>query len=226
MTLLAAFKTLLHKYSGQDDIVVGAAVAGRTQVETEGLIGLFINMLPLRSQLAGTLTFSELLSRVRSTTLAALTHQTLPLDKIVEALRPERKLNQTPLFQVAFGLQNAAIQPVEVSGLTLTPIAFDLDATRLDLTVWMWETAAGLAASYTYALDLFEPSTIERMHEHFETLLEAIVANPDEEIALLEFRSKREREEQAEQERRRQQSEYQKLLSAAVKTRTASDHRN
>lgn len=226
MTLLAAFKTLLHKYSGQDDIVVGAAVAGRTLAETEGLIGLFINMLPLRTQLTGTLTFGELLSHVRSTTLAAFTHQTLPLDKIVEAVRPERKSSQTPLFQVAFGLQNAAIQPVEVSGLTLTPVAFDLDAARLDLTVWMWETAAGLAASYTFALDLFEPSTIERMHEHFETLLEAIVANPDEEIALLEFRSSREREEQVEQNRRRQQSEYQKLISAGLKTKAAPDHRS
>jgi amino acid adenylation domain-containing protein len=224
MTLLAAFKTLLHKYSGQDDIVIGAAVAGRTRAETEGLIGLFINMLPLRSQLTGTLTFRELLSHVRSITLAAFTHQTLPLDKIVEAVRPERKANHTPLFQVAFGLQNAAIQPVEVSGLTLTPVSFDLDATRLDLTVWMWETPAGLAASYTYTLDLFEPSTIERMHEHFETLLEAIVANPDEEIALLEFRSRREREEQVEEKRRRQQAEYQKLLSAGLKTKAAPDH--
>jgi len=89
----------------------------------------------------------------------------------------------------------------------------------------MWETPAGLAASYTYASDLFEPSTIERMHEHFETLLEAIVTNPDEEIALLEFRSQREREEQVEQNRRRQQSEYEKLLSAGLKTRAAPDRR-
>ena len=125
MTLLAAFQTLLHRYSAQDDIVIGTPIAGRTRLETESLIGLFVNTLVLREDLSGDPDFMELLRRVRETAFAAYAHDDVPFEKLVEQLQPERDLSRTPLFQVGFVLQNDPLQSLEVPGLKLDQIAVD-----------------------------------------------------------------------------------------------------
>ncbi len=125
MTLLAAFQTLLFRYSGQQDIVVGSPVAGRNRTELEGLIGFFVNMLPLRTDLSGAPTFRELLGKVRETTLDAYAHQELPFEKLVEELQPERSPSHAPLVQVVFVLQNTPRTPLELPGLTAQSIAVE-----------------------------------------------------------------------------------------------------
>ena len=122
MTLLAALKVLLHRYTGQDDIVVGTPIANRTQAETEGLIGFFVNTLVLRTNLSDDPTFRELLGRVREVALGAYAHQDLPFEKLVEVLHPERNLSHSPLFQVLFVLQNTPLSAFELPGLTVSPV--------------------------------------------------------------------------------------------------------
>jgi amino acid adenylation domain-containing protein/FkbM family methyltransferase len=183
MTLLAAFQVLLQRYSRQDDIVVGAPVASRTQAETEGLIGCFVNTLVLRVDLSGSPTFRELLDRVREVCLGAYTHQDLPFEMLVEALRPERDLSSNPLFQVMFMFQNIPEAPVDLPGMELSLLEVDGGTAKLDLTLALMDTAAGLHGLIEYNIDLFEAATIARMIGHFQTLLEAIVANPDQPIA-------------------------------------------
>jgi len=196
MTLLAAFQTLLYRYSGQEDICVGSPIANRNRRELEGLIGFFVNSLVLRTDLSGNPTFRELLARVRETTLAAYAHQDLPFEKLVEELHPDRDPSRNPLFQVVFALQNAPMQPLELPGLTLQPLKFEVQTTRFDLELHLWEsdhglsslwegTCDGLSGFMAYSSDLFEPGTIARMLEHFQTLLAGIVANPDTAIAEL-----------------------------------------
>jgi non-ribosomal peptide synthetase component F len=196
MTLLAAFQTLLHRYTGQGDIVVGSPIANRNHSELEPLIGFFVNSLVLRVDLSDNPTFRELLARVREITLAAYDHQDLPFEKLVEELHPERDLSRNPLFQVVFALQNAPMQPLELPGLTLNPLKFDVSTTRFDLELHLWEQGHGLSGLWeemsgglrgfvAYNTDLFDASTIARMCQHFQTLLEGIVANPDAQIADL-----------------------------------------
>src|ERR1051326_5879968 len=133
MTLLAAFQTLLFRYSGQDDIVVGTPIANRRYRELEDLIGFFVNSLALRARSLKTLTFTELLQRVRETTLAAYAHQDLPFEKLVEELQPERDLSRNPIFQVMFALQNAPLGELELPGLTLQEQEIESNTTRFDL---------------------------------------------------------------------------------------------
>jgi len=196
MTLLAAFQTLLYRYTGQEDIAVGSAIANRNRSELEGLIGFFVNSLVLRVNLAGNPTFRQLLGRVRQVALEAYAHQDLPFEKLVEELQPERDLSRNPLFQVVFALQNAPMQPLELPGLTLSPLKFDVGTTRFDLELHLWEPAQGLSGLWeqqseglsgfiAYSTDLFDPSTIARMLAHFQTLLSGIVANPDTRLADL-----------------------------------------
>ena len=139
MTLLAAFQVLLHRYTRQDDIVVGTVVAGRTRVEVEPLIGLFINSLVLRTDLSGDPSFRELLRRVREVTLGAYAHQAVPFEKLVEELQPERAAGRAPLFQVAFGLQNAPDENLTLPNLTLSSLDFENEMVRFDLTIWFSE---------------------------------------------------------------------------------------
>ncbi len=204
MTLLAAFQTLLHRYTGQADIVVGSPIANRNRSELEPLIGFFVNSLVLRVDLSDNPTFRELLARVREITLAAYDHQDLPFEKLVEELHPERDLSRNPLFQVVFALQNAPMQPLELPGLTLNPLKFDVNTTRFDLELHLWEQGHGLSGLWeemseelsgfvAYNTDLFDASTIARMFQHFQTLLENIVANPDAHIADLPLLSAAER---------------------------------
>ncbi len=185
MTLLAAFDTLLYRYTGVADILVGSPIANRDRSEIEGLIGFFVNTLVMRTNLAGNPSFSELLGRVREVALSAYAHQNLPFEMLVEALQPERDLGHTPLFQVVFNLQNAPVQELELAGLTVSSLPVESTATKVDLALSMENTTQGLVGVWEYNTDLFDTSTIERMTGHFVTLLEAIVANPSERISQL-----------------------------------------
>ena len=178
MTLLAAYDILLYRYTGQTDILVGSPIANRNHSEIEGLIGFFVNTLVLRTDVSGNPSFAELLGRVRDMAIDAYAHQDLPFEMLVEALQPQRSLSHTPLFQVMFVLQNAPMPEVELAGLTVTSLPAQGTTAKFDLTLAMENTAAGLVGVWEYNTDLFDRSTIERTAGHFQTLLEAIVANP------------------------------------------------
>ena len=178
MTLLAAFKVLLYRYTGQADFGVGSPIANRTLPELEALIGFFVNTLVLRTDMSGEPGFIELLSRVRETTLGAFDHQELPFEKLVEVVNPAREMSYSPLFQVMFVLQNMPGAAVQLPGLRLSSVAVDSGASMFDLTLFMWERDQGLSGSVEYNTDLFDAERIERMVGHFQTLLEGIVAGP------------------------------------------------
>jgi acyl carrier protein len=218
MGLLAAFQTLLYRYTGQDDIVVGTAIAGRGRAEIESLIGFFINMLVMRTSLAGAPRFVDLLSRVRETALGAYAHQDLPFEKLVEVLQPRRDAGVSPLFQVAFGLQNTPAPHIQLPGLEVRPVSFEEQAVRYDLTLWVWETTDGLTAAWTYSTDLFDESSIVRMHQHYDALLLNIVARPEERVNALEMLTEAERKQRVVDER---QSHDLKLESLRTSRRTA-----
>lgn len=194
-TLLAAFQTLLYRYTGQDDIVVGSPIANRSRPEIEGLIGCFTNTLVLRSDFAGNPTFRTLLHRVRTTVLDGLAHQELPFEKLVEELQPERDLSRTPLFQVLFVFNNTALNFDQFGAVQATPVDFPSSIARFDLTLSVMELASGLQAHLTYNTDLFDAETIERMVGHFQTLLAGIVADPDQPIANLPLLTTAERQQ-------------------------------
>jgi amino acid adenylation domain-containing protein len=179
MTLLAAFKVLLHRYSGQDDIVVGTATANRNSKKTEMLMGFFVNMLVLRTDLSGNPTFREVLTRVRRVALGAFTQQDLPFEKLVAELQPERHLSHTPLLQVVFLLQNTPQSALYLPGLTLSPFGVGFGMTHFDLYMSMTENNQGLRATLEYNADLFESHTITRMLDIFGFLLERLSAEPD-----------------------------------------------
>jgi acyl carrier protein len=187
MTLLAAFKTLLHRYTSREDIIVGTPIANRTRGEIEDLIGFFVNTLVLRSDFSGNPTFCELLGRMRETTLGAYAHQDLPFEKLVEDLNLSRQLGQTPLLQVVFTLQNAPMPPLELSGMTLEVESVDSGTAKFDLVLNMAETEEGLAGWLEYNRDLFEDATISRMQRHFEKLLASIVEQPEARLDDLEI---------------------------------------
>ncbi|MCC5603472.1 non-ribosomal peptide synthetase [Nostoc favosum] len=195
MTMLAAFQTLLYRYTQQEDIVVGSAIANRNRSELEGLIGFFVNSLVLRSDLSGNPTFRELLNRVREVTLGAYTHQDLPFEKLVEELHPERDLSRHPLFQVVFSLQNTPIEALELPGLKLSLLDFDSKIAKLDLEFHLWRDLETLKGQVVYSTDLFDQSTITRMLGHFQILLESIVANPKQHISDLALLTEGERQQ-------------------------------
>jgi amino acid adenylation domain-containing protein len=180
MSLLAAFQTLLHRYTGQDDIVVGTLIANRHRAEFEALIGFFVNILVLRTNLSGDMSFRTLLARVREITLSAYEHQDLPYEKLLEELRPPRDLSRNPLFQVLFVFHNMAGHTPELPGLIVKPLEIDPGTARFDLTLEFWETLEGLRGRFEYSTELFEAATIARMAGHLQTLLEGIVADPEQ----------------------------------------------
>ncbi|WP_375476969.1 amino acid adenylation domain-containing protein [uncultured Nostoc sp.] len=185
MTLLAAFQTLLWRYTGQEDIVVGSPIANRNRAEIEGLIGFFVNTLVLRTNLAGNPSFEELIKRVREVALGAYTHQDLPFELLVEQLQPQRDLSRTPLFQVMFVLQNAPMSALDLPDLTLSPVESDSHSAKFDLTLFITETESGLVGNLEYSTDLFKESSIHRMVEHLQTLLSGIVINPQARLSEL-----------------------------------------
>ena len=185
MTLLAAFQTLLYRYTGQADISIGSGIANRNRAETEGLIGFFVNTLVMRTDLSGNPGFRELLGRVRGVALAAYAHQDVPFERLVEELRPARHLNHTPLFHVMFILQNTPASALAVPGLVLTPLVIDNGTAKFDLTLSLTETEQGLVCSFEYNTDLFAAVTIARMAEHFQTLLAGVTADPARRLSEL-----------------------------------------
>jgi non-ribosomal peptide synthetase component F len=185
MTLLAAFQTLLHRYTGQDDLVVGTPIANRNRAEIEGLIGFFVNNLVMRADTSGDPVFRELLKQVRKSTLDAYAHQDLPFEKLVEELKPERDLGSNPLFQVLFVLQNAPVFSLQLPDLTLSLMRIEDTSTTFDLEVHLQETSEGLKCTFVYRTDLFEAATIERMAAHYQRVLEGIVANPSQRLSEL-----------------------------------------
>ncbi|QKQ75236.1 non-ribosomal peptide synthetase [Nostoc sp. TCL240-02] len=192
-TLLAAFVVLMFRYSGQDDICIGSPIANRNRREIEPLIGFFVNTLVLRHQIEGNPSFSEFLSQVRQVATSAYTHQDVPFEQVVEALQPERSLSYNPLFQVVFVLENFLLDTLELPDVTLTPQFVERGTSQFDLTLAVWETKAGLIGSWEYNSDLFEPDTIARMTSHFQTLLTAIIVNPNQPIGELPLLSQQER---------------------------------
>lgn len=184
MTLLAAFQTLLYRYTGQDDMIVGSPIAGRRWSETEGLIGYFVNMLPLRLDFSGVSSFRDLLKHVREVVLGAYAHQDLSFSKIVAALQPERDLSRSPIFQVVFILIDP-LPTINLSELTLTPLLVDRQTIKYDLIMFMQHNEAGLHGLLMYNTDLFDEQTISGMLTHFKVLLEAVATNPDQ--ALLDI---------------------------------------
>jgi amino acid adenylation domain-containing protein len=195
MVLLAGLQALMHRYSGQEDIVIGSPIAGRTQIETEKLIGFFLNSLPLRGDLRGDPAFRELLARTRQTALAAYAHQDVPFEKLVDALQGERDLSRPPVFQVMLVLQNEPLLPLKLSGVKLSPARIHSGTSKFDLTFSFEETDPSLAGYVEYNCDLFEVATIERMLGHFQALLEGAVNNPAERISALPLLSKGERQQ-------------------------------
>ncbi|WP_371507681.1 amino acid adenylation domain-containing protein [Bradyrhizobium sp. ORS 285] len=195
MVLLAAFDVLLSRWSGQNDVVVGTPVAGRTRIETERLIGFFVNMLALRCDLSGARTFRDVLRQIKATALDAYAHQDLPFEKLVEALHPVRDLSREPVFQVVFALQNMPQRASGLPGLTLEPFEAEAVTAKFDLELAMSEVGDGLQATLTYATDLFDAATIARLADHFVRLLQEIAARPDARLSKLNLLSTEERQQ-------------------------------
>jgi non-ribosomal peptide synthetase component F/acyl carrier protein len=179
MTVLAAFKVLLHRYTGEDDIMISTPIANRTRVEIEGLIGYFVNMIVLRSNLSGNPTFRDFLRHVREVALNAYDHQDLPFELLVEEFRPERKGTQTPFFQVCCESQNVPTQPHESSDLRFNGLGTDRKTSHFDLMLSITEYGDTIDASLEYKVDLFDDDTISEMIRRFRVLLENIIQNPD-----------------------------------------------
>lgn len=182
MAFLAAFYVALHQLTGQSDLLVGTAVAGRTAPRVEGLIGCFVNMLPLRCDVSGNPRFGDLLRRVRGRVLEALAHQDLPLDRLVAELQPQRQRDGAPLFRVAFGVQNAPAGEASVAGLEIEPVPPASEYVRFDLTVWMEPRSDGYTAHWTYASDLFDATTIARFHDVWQRVLAAAASDPEQRV--------------------------------------------
>ncbi|MDJ0676181.1 MAG: amino acid adenylation domain-containing protein, partial [Calothrix sp. MO_167.B42] len=193
MTLLTAFNILLYRYAGTEDILVGSPIANRNKSEIEGLIGFFVNTLVLRTDLSGNPSFQQLLAQVKETTKAAYAHQDIPFELLVDTLVPERDLSHTPLFQVMFALQNTPGENMDLAGLTLSPLEVENQTAKFDLTLSVENTTNGMTGWWEYSTDLFDDGTITRMIGHFQTLLEAIVAHPQQSISQLPLLTAHER---------------------------------
>jgi amino acid adenylation domain-containing protein len=185
MTLLAAFQVLLHRFSGKDDILVGTPIANRNPMEIEGLIGLFVNTLVLRTDLSGAPGFLELLRRVRETALGAYEHQDLPFEKLVEAIRPERDVSRTPIFQTMFQLRNIPGKTSHFPGLEVRDFDVPVRTSNFDLSVDVTEEDEGLFCLFEYNTDMFDHDTVRRMLGHYRTLLAGIAADPERKISML-----------------------------------------
>src|SRR3989440_4478487 len=193
MTLTAAFNTLLYRYTGQEDMLIGTATGGRKHPEVQRLMGVFINTLVMRTNLSGNPTFRELLGRVREVTIEATAHQDIPFEYLVKELQPDREMGQNPLFQVLLMLEPAV--PALPSGWTLTHMEVDTGTSKFDLSLILEDRPEGLLAHFEYSTDLFDAATIERMVGHWQTLLEGIVANPEQRLSELPLLTKAERQQ-------------------------------
>ncbi len=197
MAILALLQTLLARYSGQRDIVIGSPTANRTLPELEPLIGCFINMFVLRTDLSGNPTFQELLRRVRSVALGAYAHQDIPFEKLVEEIRPERSLSHSPLFQVMFAYQSFLRTPLALPELTITSLKMDAGASMFDIDLTLWDIDGALQGDLVYSTTLFERATIVRFQTHFLQLLESAVADATQRIFNIPLLTPAEQELQA-----------------------------
>jgi amino acid adenylation domain-containing protein len=195
MVLLAGFQALLTRMTGSEDLTVGSPIANRNRAEIEPLIGFFVNTLVLRGDLAGDPTFRELIGRVRKTTLEAYSHQDLPFEQLVEELKPERRLAANPLFQVLFAVQNAPMGAIDLPGLSLAPLEFDMRVAQFDLELSFWDLAEGLAADLIYSTERFDPATALRLAGHLETLLQGLMADPGRRVSEAPLLSAAERQQ-------------------------------
>ncbi|MGA9770376.1 MAG: amino acid adenylation domain-containing protein [Blastocatellia bacterium] len=193
MLTLTAFETLMYRHSGQEDFCVGTPVAGRNIVEAEGLIGFFANILVMRARLNGDLTFAQLLEQTREAVLDAHAHQDLPFEKLVEELQPERSLNSTPMFRVAFALQTSYRDELNLGSVDVNYLSIENGTSKFDLTLSLEETEQGLSGWFEYNTDLFDEETIARLAEHYETLLQAIRTDTGQRLGLTEVLSEAER---------------------------------
>lgn len=190
MALLAAFQTLLYRYSGQTDICVGTPIANRGRAEIENLIGFFVNTLVLRTKLSGRPSFREVLRQVQKTSLGAYAHQELPFEMLVDAIQPERSMSHTPLFQVMFAFQNTPVQDLQLPGLIISPFQTKSVTSKFDITLSVREFEGEFRGLLEYNTDLFNEDTIKRMVRHLKTLLKNAVQNPDlgvDRLPMLEF---------------------------------------
>jgi non-ribosomal peptide synthetase component F len=193
MTMLTAFKILLYRYSGQQDISIGTPVAGRQQQEIEGLIGFFVNTLVLRNTVNGEMSFVELLQQVKQTTLNAYTHQDVPFAKVVDTLVKERDLSRSPLFQIMFTLQDDAGAPSVTNylgELKILPEQSGYNISKFDLSFSIAKLTEGLLISLEYCTDLFEEKTISHILNRYIALLHVIVIEPDKKIGDIAIQGK------------------------------------
>ena len=193
MALFAAWYLLLHRYTGQNDFLIGSPIANRTRQEVEDLIGFFVNTLVLRAGLSDDPTVKGFLERVRTMCLDAYSHQDVPFEKLVEVLQPARDVSYSPLFQVMFDLQNAPVSDIDIPGLRIMPVETEHKTSKVDLSLSIQEGEQELTVSIDYNTDLFEAPTIERILVHFQTLLASMVAEPDARVSTLPFLTKDER---------------------------------
>jgi amino acid adenylation domain-containing protein len=194
MVAMAAFQSLLWRYSNQESILIGTPIAGRNDVDLENMIGLFVNTLIFRGDFSANLTFRDVIRQVRAFALEAYAHQDVPFEKLVEELVPQRSLDTHPLFQVLFTFQNIPQQVFDIPGLTVHEVSFEAGIAKFDISVVMWEWG-DLHCQFEYNTDLFEASTMQRMLSHFERLLNAAVENPDQAVAKIPLMSPEEREQ-------------------------------
>ncbi|MFG6100414.1 amino acid adenylation domain-containing protein [Leptothoe sp. ISB3NOV94-8A] len=193
MLLLTVFQILLHRYSGQSDILVGTPIANRQRPELESLLGFFVNTLVLRTPIDETATGAELLQTVKAMALEAYAHQDVPFEQVVKALQPQRSLAYSPICQVMFVLQNTPLTTLALDQVSLTPLSVDAAIAKFDLTLSIRETDQGLMATWEYNRDLFETTTIKQMASHFERLLTGLVADISQPVSALPMLSETER---------------------------------
>jgi hypothetical protein len=211
MTLIAAFQAMLSKYSGEEQIVVGTDLANRTMPETEQMIGFFINLLAVRTDLSGNPTFRELLRRVRERLLEAYAHQEVPFPKVVQEIQPERSATHNPIVQALFVMQNAPRTKRGLAGLKVEPFEVPVTTSKFDMAVFMAEQLEGLIGYWVYSTELFEQTTIQRMIRHYTTLLQSAIAQPEARLSALAMLSPEEIEREEADKQQRKQSQSKKL---------------
>ena len=209
MTMIAAFQTLLAQQSGQQDVVIGTDLANRTQLETERLIGFFVNLLPIRAKLNDNLSYRKVLHQVRQASLGAFSNQDIPFDKLVEELRPERSLTHHPLVQVLFVMQNTPQVAKQFGGLTLEPLGVS-STSRFDLVLFINDPEGSPFATWMYNPNLFDASTIAKLAALYQALLRAVSADPEIRIESLAVHL-------AEEEKRYQANEQKKFQESSVR---------
>jgi hypothetical protein len=221
MTLLSAFEVLLAYSTGQRDLVVGTDLANRTRMETERMIGFFINLLPLRVDLSDNPSFDEIVARVRETALGAYAHQEVPFEKLVEELRLERSPAYNPLVQVLFVMQNVPRRQLSLSGLESGSFGSRLERSKFDMAVFMVESDAGFTSHWVYATDLFEEATIARWGERYRQVLAAVIAQPEAKLEqLLEILRRADQQQRATEEKNFETASRQRLKQVKRKALT------